>query len=134
MQRRKFIQQATWLGLGTPVMVKALTGGPDVVTAGLRRPVFVYNNWSAYDELSDKVVQTRKNWAMKELGEILRLRKTGVQIDYYVMDAFRFDKNGGYRTWNKEHWPNGPGKWLEGCRGNGIRPGMWFSTNLDCDS
>ena len=50
---------------------------------GPRQPVFVYNNWSAYDELSDKVVQTEA-LAMGELQEILRLRRQGVQIDYYV--------------------------------------------------
>ena len=88
-----------------------------------------HNNWSAYDELSDKVVQTEE-LAMKELNEILRLRRSGVKIDYYVMDAFWFDKMGLYRTWNATHWPNGPGKWLEACRAAGIRPGMWFSTNL----
>ncbi|HEX9511118.1 MAG TPA: hypothetical protein VF939_11600, partial [Puia sp.] len=94
-----------------------------------RRPVFVYNNWSAYDELSDKVVQTEA-LAMQELNEILRLRKSGVQIDYYVMDAFWFDKAGGYRTWHREHWPNGPDKWLKACRDHQILPGMWFSSNL----
>ena len=72
--------------------------------AGPGKPVFVYNNWSAYDELSDKVVQTEE-LAMRELGEIVRLQQSGVRIDYYVMDAFWFDKNGGYRSWNREHWP-----------------------------
>ncbi len=136
MQRRRFIQAA---GLGIvapnaiPNIANAVTGGAyeagDVALGGLRRPVFVYNNWSAYDELSDKVVQTEE-LAMRELNEILRLKESGVRIDYYVMDAFWFDKMGGYRTWNAAHWPNGPGKWLDGCKANGIRPGMWFSTNL----
>jgi hypothetical protein len=157
MKRRFFFKTAAALGVGAPAVAEAMAGGfaergaavgngataesgvvlaedrvaaeSGVVLAGPRKPVFVYNNWSAYDELSDKVVQTEE-LAMRELSEILRLRKSGVQIDYYVMDAFWFDKMGGYRTWSKEHWPNGPGKWLEGCRGAGIRPGMWFSTNL----
>jgi hypothetical protein len=135
MQRRRFIH-AAGLGLLAPSAMARSAGALGVeavagheVAAGLRQPVFVYNNWSAYDELSDKVVQTEA-LAMRELNEILRLRKTGVQIDYYVMDAFWFDKMGGYRTWNHEHWPNGPAKWLEGCLANKIRPGMWFSTNL----
>jgi hypothetical protein len=130
MERRKFIQQTAGLGLALHPLVRMLggmTGG--VGLAGLRRPVFVYNNWSAYDELSDKVVQTEA-LAMRELGEMLRLRKSGVQMDYYVMDAFWFDKWGGYRTWHREHWPQGPGNWLKSCRENGILPGMWFSTNL----
>src|SRR5260221_14611550 len=57
------------------------------ITAGLKQPIAVYNNWSAYDELSDNVELTEE-LAMKELGEILRLRRSGVKIDYYVMDAF----------------------------------------------
>ncbi len=115
---------------GTAGETAGETARPELaMPAGPRRPVFVYNNWSAYDELSDKVVQTEE-LAMRELGEMVRLMKNGVRFDYYVMDAFWFDKMGGYRTWNHEHWPDGPGKWLEGCRANGIRPGMWFSTNL----
>ena len=102
---------------------------PVRIEAGPLRPVFVYNNWSAYDELSDKVDQTEA-LAMRELGEMVRLMRSVVQFDYYVMDAFWFDKMGGYRTWNAVHWPNGPGKWLDTCKANGIRPGMWFSTNL----
>lgn len=148
MKRRKFIQQTAGFGLAvhplTKVLALAATGpagdgasiandtAADIDAVGLtgpRRPVFVYNNWSAYDELSDKVVQT-ETLAMRELGEILRLRKSGVQIDYYVMDAFWFDKLGGYRSWHREHWPQGPGNWLKSCRENGILPGMWFSTNL----
>ncbi len=104
---------------------------PEVAAApaGPRKPVFVYNNWSAYDELSDKVVQTEV-LAMRELDELVRLKRAGVLFDYYVMDAFWFDKHGGYRVWHKGHWPNGPDRWLAGCKEHGVRPGMWFSTNL----
>ena len=133
MKRREFIQLTAGLGLAAhPAMgvsaaaTSAMIGGTAV---GLKGPVFVYNNWSAYDELSDKVVQTEE-LAMRELGEVVRLKKSGVRLDYYVMDAFWFDKMGGYRIWHKEHWPNGPDRWLRACKDNGILPGMWFSTNL----
>lgn len=93
-----------------------------------RDPIFVYNNWSAYDELSDNIPLTEQ-LAMKELDEILRLRRFGVRFDYYMMDAFWFDPDGGYRTWRKPNWPDGPGAWIRKCRENGIMPGLWFSTN-----
>ncbi|MGO9403723.1 MAG: hypothetical protein ACLPVW_09655 [Terriglobales bacterium] len=93
-----------------------------------RDPIFVYNNWSAYDELSDNIPLTEQ-LAMKELDEILRLRRFGVRVDYYMMDAFWFDPDGGYRTWRKPNWPNGPDAWIRNCRENGIMPGLWFSTN-----
>jgi hypothetical protein len=91
-------------------------------------PIVVYNNWSAYDELSDNIPLTEQ-LTMKELDEILRLRRLGVRFDYYTIDAFWFDPDGGYRTWRKPNWPNGPDAWIRKCRENGILPGLWFSTN-----
>ncbi len=94
----------------------------------LRDPIAVYNNWSSYDELSDNIELTEK-LAMRELDELLRLRRSGVRFDYYMMDAFWFAKDGGYGTWRKPSWPNGPDAWIEKCQLNGVRPGLWFSTN-----
>jgi hypothetical protein len=94
----------------------------------LREPVWVYNDWSAYDELSDNIPLT-ETLAMKELGEIVRLKKLGVHFDYYMMDAFWFAPDGGYRTWRTPNWPNGPDRWIAECRANGILPGLWFGTN-----
>jgi hypothetical protein len=93
-----------------------------------RDPIFVYNDWSAYDELSDNIALTEQ-LAMTELDEILRLRRLGVRVDYYMMDAFWFAPDGGYRTWRKPNWPNGPDAWIQKCRDNGIMPGLWFGTN-----
>ena len=62
-----------------------------------RDPIFVYNDWSAYDELSDNIPLTEQ-LAMKELDEILRLRRFGIRVDYYMMDAFWFAPDGGYRS------------------------------------
>jgi hypothetical protein len=64
----------------------------------LRDPMWVYNNWSSYDELSDDIPLTEA-LAMKELDEIARLRKLGIHFDYYMMDAFWFSPDGGYREW-----------------------------------
>jgi hypothetical protein len=94
----------------------------------LRDPIWVYNDWSAYDELSDNIPLT-ESLAMKELGEIIRLRKLGVHFDYYMMDAFWFAKDGAYRAWRTPNWPNGPDRWIAECKANGLLPGLWFSTN-----
>jgi hypothetical protein len=94
----------------------------------LRDPVWVYNDWSSYDELSDNIPLTEE-LAMKELSEIVRLKKFGIHFDYYMMDAFWFDPDGGYRKWRTPNWPNGPDRWIAACKENGILPGMWFGTN-----
>ena len=101
----------------------------------LRSPISIYVNWSAYDELSDTVELTEE-LAMKQFDECVRLRKLGVRFDSYLMDAFWYDPSGGYRRWRRPHWPDGPGRWLEACRREGLKPGLWFSGNtlarLEC--
>jgi len=92
------------------------------------RSDWVYNDWSAYDELSDNIPLT-EGLAMRELNEIVRLRKYGVHFDYFMMDAFWFAPDGGYRTWRKPNWPNGPDRWIAECQKNGVLPGLWFGTN-----
>jgi hypothetical protein len=94
----------------------------------VRDPVWVYNDWSSYDELSDNIPLT-ETLAMRELSELVRLKKLGVHFDYYMMDAFWFAPDGGYRTWRTPNWPNGPDRWIAACKANGILPGLWFGTN-----
>lgn len=100
----------------------------DLGSPTLPGPITVYDNWSTYDELSDHVPLTQA-LAMKELDQMIRLKKSGVRFDYYIMDAFWFDPNGGYRTWKKPNWPDGPDAWIKQCEQNGIKPGLWFGTN-----
>ena len=101
---------------------------PEPPPPALTAPISVYNDWSSYDELSDNIPLT-ESLAMRELDELLRLKKAGVRFDYYMMDAFWFAPDGAYRAWRKPNWPNGPDAWIAKCQANGIKPGMWFSTN-----
>lgn len=94
----------------------------------LRDPIWYYDPWSAYDELGDDVELTEE-LAMRQLGEVARLRRLGVRLDYYVMDAFWYEPNGAYRTWRKPHWPSGPDRWLKACEQIGVKPGLWFPSN-----
>ncbi|HKK63891.1 MAG TPA: hypothetical protein VJ951_15100 [Bacteroidales bacterium] len=97
--------------------------------AHLVEPVSVYINWAAYDELSDNI-RLDHDIAMRQFHELVRLKENGVKFDYYLMDAFWFSKNGGYREWRKESWPDGPEEWYKLCDQHGIKPGLWISTNL----
>lgn len=97
--------------------------------AGLKQPLSVYINWASYDELSDTVRLTEA-LAMKQLNEASRLKKAGMQLDYYLMDAFWFERNGGYRIWRKKGWPQGPQRWMEVCKSQNVKLGLWFSTNV----
>jgi hypothetical protein len=112
-----------------PAMAKGSSWDPGQLGETLLRdPVWVYNDWSSYDELSDNIPLTEQ-LAMKELEEINRLKKYGVHFDYYMMDAFWFDPDGAYRKWRTPNWPTGPDRWIAACRKSGLKPGLWFSTN-----
>src|ERR1043166_9597414 len=78
------------------LLLSALSAHAQSLRPFLPAPIWVYNDWSAYDELSDEV-PLNEALAMRELAEILRLRKAGVRFDYYMMDAFWYDPEGGYR-------------------------------------
>lgn len=114
--------------LSTLWLIASAVPAPARVSEAFREPIVVYNNWAAYDELSDNVPLTEE-LAMRQLQEILRLRRQGVRIDAYVMDAYWFAPDGGYLTWRKPNWPDGPDRWLAACREHGLKPGLWFSTN-----
>lgn len=94
----------------------------------LSEPLAVYINWSAYDELSDAVELTEAI-AMRQLDELLRLRREGVRLDYYLMDCFWYARDGGYRTWRRPHWSDDGDRWLEACREHGVKPGLWVGSN-----
>ncbi len=94
----------------------------------IQHPISIYLNWSAYDELSDKVPLTEKI-AMDQLVELERLQKKGVRWDYYLMDAFWHAPEGGYRHWRRPHWRDDGETWLAACAELGILPGLWFGCN-----
>lgn len=129
MQRRHFAMPY-WVSVLLAVFCSTaqLCGQNEPVPPALQQPISVYNNWSSYDELSDNIPLT-ESLAMRELDELMRLKRVGVRFDYYMMDAFWFAPDGGYRTWRKPNWPNGPDAWIAKCRENGVLPGLWFSTN-----
>jgi hypothetical protein len=94
----------------------------------MTRPLYVYDNWSTYDELSDAVPLTEE-LALFQLEQVKRLKSFGVKFDAYLMDAYWYDPNGGYLTWRPDRWPNGPEEWLARCAKAGLKPGLWFPAN-----
>ncbi len=119
--------------------LQELQNGPKQETGShfVQKPL---QEWADAGELPARATQlpaptrAHKGWKLESvlpfsLDQVLRLRKSGARFDYYVMDAFWFDPNGAYRTWKKPNWPNGPDLWIKACQQNGIKPGLWFSTN-----
>lgn len=129
MDRRKSLKilaSSSFVVMMPPVFNACTTRTPP--KPGLQQPASMYINWAAYDELSDDVFLNEK-LALQQLDEVLRLKKMGVRFDYYLMDAFWFDPDGGYRMWRKNDWSDEGKSWLNKCQENDIKPGLWISTN-----
>jgi hypothetical protein len=109
------------------LVAAAKPGG--ATSAGLPAPKSVYITWAAHDELSDSI-PLDESLALRELDAISRLRAQGCRFDYFVLDMGWFDRDGGFRTFDKKHWPEGPDKFLAACRARGIKAGLWLSTNV----
>jgi hypothetical protein len=70
MKRRSLIKNA-FLGVVISPFTRVLPMAPSqLYFSGPKRPVTIYNNWSAYDELSD-VIQLTEELAMKELAVVV---------------------------------------------------------------
>lgn len=94
----------------------------------LKQPSWVYDNWGIYDPI--RHMPLTEEIALRQVEEIARLKRHGVRFDYYMMNAFWFERDSGYRAWDKRYWPNGPDRWIAACKAEGVTPGMWFATNL----
>lgn len=94
----------------------------------IQHPIAVYINWSSYDELTDALELTEA-LAMRQFDELVRLRGLGVRFDYYLIDAFWYARDGGYRRWRTPHWGDDGAAWLAACARQGVKPGLWFGCN-----
>jgi hypothetical protein len=107
----------------------ALIGPSGRAAAWPLEPVSVYVTWAAHDELSDSV-KLDEALAMRELAAVTRLKEQGARFDYFVLDMGWFERDGGFRTFRKESWPDGPDRFFAACREKGLKPGLWLSTNV----
>lgn len=134
--------QALPRNVRTATLGKAASSQP-LSTALRKQPVWVYDPWSAYTDYEPEWrqmvdgapnapahVRLTEGLALRELDALAAMRAHGVRIDYFHMNGFWFDADGGYRAFRKADWPQGPDRWLERCRALDIQPGLWMGTNL----
>jgi hypothetical protein len=67
--------------------------------------------------------------AMHDIDQLARLKKSGLRIDYDLLDASAIAPDGLHASGRTAAWPKGPGAWIAHCRAAGIRPGMRFSSS-----
>ena len=67
--------------------------------------------------------------ALSDLDQIVRLKSSGLRIDYDLLDASAIASDGLHPTSRTAAWPDGPDAWIARCRAAGIQPGLRFSAS-----
>ncbi|MCX7800941.1 MAG: hypothetical protein N2109_11435 [Fimbriimonadales bacterium] len=95
----------------------------------LLRPFAVYSTWGLHDELGDRV-QLTEELAMAALETLRDWRlRLGLRFDVFQLDCFWFDAERGYESFDPAGWPNGPERFLDALREEGLALGLWFSVS-----
>lgn len=93
--------------------------------AGVR----IYGDWGAHDELAGET-ELSESLAFEMLSRLEKGKGRGASFDYYLMDAFWFDKAGRYQKFLEKNWPEGPGRFLGALKRQGMKFGLWFDVNM----
>lgn len=64
---------------------------------------------------------------LRDLDQIVRLKKSGLRVDYDLLDAYAVAPDGLHPFGRSAAWPDGPDAWIARCRAAGIQPGLRFS-------
>ncbi len=91
------------------------------------RPIAVYSTWGLHDELGDKIHLTEQ-LALAALDRLRDWRhRLGLRFDVFQLDCFWFDAERGYEHFDPQGWPNGPERFVETLRSEGLTLGLWYS-------
>ena len=67
--------------------------------------------------------------ALRDLDQLVRLTKSGLRVDYDLLDAAAIAPDGFHPTGRTAAWPGGPNAWIAQCRTAGIYPGLRFDSS-----
>lgn len=117
-------------GVAVPVAhAQRKPAGPE---AGLPAPIAIYthaNDTHASGPDADTTAPLDEALALRELDQLARLKRSGLRIDYDLLDAYAIAPDGLHAFGRSAAWPDGPDAWIARCRAAGIRPGLRFSNS-----
>ena len=66
---------------------------------------------------------------LRDLDQLVRLKKSGLRIDYDLLDASAIAPDGLLSSGRTAAWPDGPDAWIAQCRAAGIHSGLRFAAS-----
>lgn len=67
--------------------------------------------------------------ALHDIEQLVRLKKSGLRVDYDLLEASALAPDGLHPAGRMSAWPHGPAPWIARCRAAGIHPGIHFAAS-----
>ena len=99
-------------------------------TRGDGQPLRVYCDWGLHDDLTPGDPILTAAMTLENIPRVAELnRRSGANFDYYLMDAFWFEKGKPYTDFNPETFPEGMTAIKAALDETGLKLGLWFDIN-----
>ena len=90
----------------------------------------IYCDWALHDELSPGGPVLTEAMTLENIERLKAfMDKTGTRFDYYLMDAFWFERGKPYTHFKAETFPNGPAPVVKALEDAGMKYGLWVDVN-----
>lgn len=94
------------------------------------KPLRIYCDWGLHDDLTPGEPTMSAALTLDNTPRVAELnRKSGAGFDYYLMDAFWFEKGKPYTDFDPVAFPEGMGKIKAAMDEAGLKLGLWFDIN-----
>lgn len=94
------------------------------------KPLRVYCDWGLHDDLTPGEPTMSAALTLENIPRVAELnRKSCAAFDYYLMDAFWFEKGKPYTDFDPEAFPNGMTEIKAALDAAGLKLGLWFDIN-----
>ncbi|MBQ7163890.1 MAG: hypothetical protein IJR61_01000 [Clostridia bacterium] len=94
------------------------------------KPLKIYCDWGLHDDLSAEGPFLTEEMSLKNVEKISKfMKETGARFDYYLMDAYWFEKNAPYTSFSRSSFPRGNAAVVKAVENAGMKFGLWFDIN-----
>jgi len=95
-----------------------------------KKPMRVYSDWVLHDDLTPGDPILTADMTLQNIPVLREFeKKSGVKFDYYLMDAFWFERHTPYDTFRPDTFPNGMKPVREALDEADMKLGLWFDIN-----
>ena len=90
----------------------------------------IYCDWALHDELTPGGPVLTETMTLENIERLKAfMDQTGTRFDYYLMDAFWFERGKPYTDFKSETFPNGPAPVIKALGEAGMKYGLWVDVN-----